>query len=103
MDEPYHPGSINMSSNASSLEYSVDTFGPTVPVAFDFTLLFEDTILSILPSALLLFVLPLRILSLRGKPRKVARSLLYENKLVCCGSFFFVYVLFILLGQFQDR
>lgn len=72
-----------MSMNSSTRAvYSADNFGPTVPGEFDFTLLFEDTILSLLPSALLLVAIPVRLLSLRGKPRKVARSHLYENKLV---------------------
>ncbi|KUJ07957.1 putative ATP-binding cassette transporter [Mollisia scopiformis] len=63
-----------MSSNSSYLSYPVNSFGPTVPGEFDFTLLFEDTILSILPSVLLLAVLPFRLIALRGKPRKVFRS-----------------------------
>ncbi|KAE8452406.1 hypothetical protein EG329_001107 [Mollisiaceae sp. DMI_Dod_QoI] len=76
-----------MFSNSSSLEPSVDSFGPTVPGKFDFTLLFEDTILSILPSALLLVALPFRILSLHGRPRKVVISQLYENKLLFLVAF----------------
>lgn len=87
MNKSHQAGLIDMSSNSSSLKHSVDTFGPAVPGAFDFTLLFEDAILSILPSALLFFILPIRILSLWGKPRKVARGLLYENKLVCWNGF----------------
>jgi ATP-binding cassette subfamily C (CFTR/MRP) protein 1 len=75
-----------MSSNHSSTYYSANSFGPAQPDAFDFTLLFEDTLLSILPSAVLLLVLPFRLLSLLGKPRKVSRSFLYENKLVSLRS-----------------
>lgn len=71
-----------MSSNSSALMYSIDSFGPTVSGGFDFTLLFEETVLSILPSSILLAVLPIRLFSFRGKPRKVVRSHLYENKLV---------------------
>jgi len=71
-----------MSSNQSSIHYSLDSFGPTLSTGFDFTLLFENTVLSILPSALLLLLIPFRLASLYGKPRKVSRSLLYENKLV---------------------
>ncbi|CZR62077.1 related to multidrug resistance protein [Phialocephala subalpina] len=75
-----------MYSNSSTLD-SLDSFGPTVPGEFDFTLLFQDTILSIAPSVLLLLALPLRIWALRGKPRKVARSHLYENKLLFLVAF----------------
>ena len=73
-----------MSLNRTSFAYSLDAFGPTIPKGFDFTLLFQDTLLSILPSAVLLLVIPFRIWSLRGKSRKVHRSLIYENKLVSC-------------------
>jgi len=70
-----------MESN-STLKYSLDSFGPVMPGKFDFTLRFEDTILSIAPSALLLAVLPIRLFLLREETRKVSRSHLYENKLV---------------------
>ncbi|KAE9376787.1 putative ATP-binding cassette transporter [Stipitochalara longipes BDJ] len=71
-----------MPFNQSSLAPSLDVFGPTIPEGFDFTLLFQDSLLSILPSAILLIVIPFRIWSLRGKTRKVHRSLIYENKLL---------------------
>jgi Ni/Fe-hydrogenase subunit HybB-like protein len=71
-----------MASNHSTLEYSLGHFGPALPGQFDFTLLFEYTILSIVPSVLLLSVLPFRIFSLRKESRKVSRSHLHENKLV---------------------
>jgi ATP-binding cassette subfamily C (CFTR/MRP) protein 1 len=77
-----------MSSNRTSLVYSLDSFGPTIPKGFDFTLLFQDSVLSILPSAMLLLIIPFRIWSLRGKPRKVHRSPIYENKLVRCECLF---------------
>ncbi|PVH72950.1 putative ATP-binding cassette transporter [Cadophora sp. DSE1049] len=76
-----------MASNHSSLEYSLNSFGPTVPNEFDFTIFFENTILSILPSTLLLLVLPFRIYALYGKPRKVSKSFLYENKLLFLIAF----------------
>ncbi|KAK0104754.1 hypothetical protein ONS95_005024 [Cadophora gregata] len=76
-----------MASNHSSLEYSLNSFGPTVPNEFDFTILFENTILSILPSSLLLIVLPFRIFALYGKSRKVSKSFLYENKLLFLMAF----------------
>ncbi len=71
-----------MAFNQSSIIYSQNSFGPTLPNEFDFTLLFENTILSILPSVLLLVALPFRAAALYRRPRKVARSVLYENKLV---------------------
>lgn len=70
-----------MSSNHSALDVSLQLLG-VQPDEFDFTILFEDTILSIVPSVLLLLALPFRIRALHGKPRKVTKSFLYENKLV---------------------
>lgn len=75
------------SSAINSTTYSDDnSFGPFIKVpgrvTFDFTLLFEETILSILPSALLLFLIPPRILQLWRAPRKVTASYLQTVKLV---------------------
>lgn len=78
-----------MASSSSTLEYSLENFGPAVPGQFDFTLLFENTFLSIVPSMLLLLVLPFRLIVLRRASRKVQRSHLYENKIVrlsTCGN-----------------
>lgn len=63
-------------------------FGPFLKLpgtkTFDFTLLFEETILSILPSALLLLIIPPRILRLRTGPRLIkASSFLQTTKIVC--------------------
>lgn len=74
--------SLTMASNHSVNGYSTASFGPTAPERFDFTPLFEDTLLSIVPSALLLLALPARLLFLRKQPRKVLRSALHSNKLV---------------------
>lgn len=63
-----------------------DTFGPHAANCrgdFDFTLLFEETILSLTPLAILLIVAPLRILYLFKKDRKVVQSPLLSLKLVC--------------------
>ena len=68
-------------SNSSSLPYG-NTFGPAEPGGFDFTTLFENTILSILPSSILLLFLPIRLLWLYSQPRKVSGSSLHGNKLV---------------------
>ncbi|EFX02266.1 ABC multidrug transporter [Grosmannia clavigera kw1407] len=58
-------------------------FGPAAAGGqFDFAPLFEDTILGILPSALLLVVLPYRILALqRQRPKVAPGGLLHDNKL----------------------
>ncbi len=63
-----------------------NTFGPFVePISttyFDFTRLFEESIFSIGPSALLLLAVPPRIWYLSRIPRKVSRSPLALGKLV---------------------
>jgi hypothetical protein len=70
-----------MALNASQI-YSVTSFGPTTPKEFDFTPLFEDVVLSIVPSAILLLAVPFRVFFLHGKPRKVSWSALHDHKLV---------------------
>ena len=62
--------------NAPSIEYD-DSFGPTLricPPTFDFTLLFEQSILSIGPSALLLLFLPFRLWWIWGRGVKARYS-----------------------------
>ena len=63
-----------------------NSFGPFLDLpgreTFDFTLLFEETILSIAPSALLLLLIPPRILRLWKTPRKVTGSYLQTTKIV---------------------
>lgn len=62
-----------------------DTFGPSVGQCrggFDFTLLFEESILSLLPLVLLLGIVPLRILYLFKKTVKVDGQYLLLSKLV---------------------
>lgn len=63
-----------------------DTFGPWAGACrggFDFTLLFEETILSLLPLGLLLLVVPPRISYLIKRNIKVDQSRLPLFKLVC--------------------
>jgi len=63
-----------------------NTFGPYAGGCrggFDFTLLFEEGILSILPLALLLIIIPFRISYLVPRTIKVDSSLLLPTKLVC--------------------
>lgn len=54
---------------------------------FDFTLLFEETILQILPIALILILVPFRIIQLSQKRRKVVDSWLLLLKLVSGFAF----------------
>ena len=69
--------------NSTTLD---NNFGPFLQIpgkeTFDFTLLFEETILSIGPSALLLLLIPPRILRLWKSPRKVTGSYLQTTKIV---------------------
>ncbi|KAF2707684.1 hypothetical protein K504DRAFT_483031 [Pleomassaria siparia CBS 279.74] len=76
-----------MASNATMSCLSVDnTLGPWAGEkcrgGFDFTLLFEESVLSIAPLALLLCIAPFRVIRLWGKQTKVSRSLLLSSKLV---------------------
>lgn len=54
---------------------------------FDFTLLFEEAILQILPIALILMLVPFRIIQLSHKRRKVVGSWLLLLKLVSSFAF----------------
>ncbi|KAJ5588909.1 hypothetical protein N7537_011587 [Penicillium hordei] len=69
-------------SNSTPFETGHDAFGPQAPSPnqFDFSPLFEFTIFSILPSALLLVLIPVRLWSLYGQSHKVSRSFLQSNK-----------------------
>jgi hypothetical protein len=62
-------------------------FGPSATGRFDFTLGFEDAILSLLPSALFLVLAPPRLLWLMKQPYKVTKSRSTVLKLVCAGFF----------------
>jgi hypothetical protein len=71
----------------NSTTYAGDnSFGPFLELpgraTFDFTLIFEETILSIAPSALFLVLIPPRILHLWKTPRKVTGSYLQTAKIV---------------------
>lgn len=62
-------------SSLSSCARLDDSFGPHAGDCrggFDFTLLFEETILTLLPLGLLLFVLPPRVWFLLKRSKKVA-------------------------------
>ncbi|KAF7868875.1 uncharacterized protein EAF02_009611 [Botrytis sinoallii] len=68
-----------------------DNFGPFYKVpgktTFDFTLLFEETILSIIPSVFLLILIPPRIQHLWESPQKVIRSHLLTTKIILLSIF----------------
>lgn len=70
----------------SSRVLTDDTFGPFLhdngKQVFDFTLLFEDSIMSVLPSAILIAIVPLRIVQLWRKSHKVTASHLQTVKMV---------------------
>jgi hypothetical protein len=67
-----------------------DTFGPYAGAecrgGFDFTLLFSEIFLSIIPLSLLIAIVPFRIYQLWWKETKVSRSTLLYTKLVCTSS-----------------
>jgi ATP-binding cassette subfamily C (CFTR/MRP) protein 1 len=71
-------------ANSSTIDVqSLQSFGPAETTGFDFTPLFENTILSIVPSAILLLIFPYRIFDLQGKRPKVARGgVLHDSKLI---------------------
>lgn len=73
-----------MAANTTCLSQGDYEFGPVVDPCvrkFDFTLLFEDAILSIVPSAVFVILAALRILSLRSQPN-VAGNVFRLVKLV---------------------
>lgn len=66
--------SHNMNANRTSKMLQEASFGPSATNKFDFTLGFENIILSILPSALFLIIAPQRLFLLKKQSRKVAKS-----------------------------
>ncbi|KAF7856278.1 hypothetical protein EAF04_009806 [Stromatinia cepivora] len=87
-----------MSSNTSSFDLPINDFGPVEPSGFDFTPLFEDVIFSIVPSVILLLLLPIRIWMLRGQPRKVNSSFLHSNKLLFLGVFTIMQTIYLVMN-----
>lgn len=57
-------------------------FGPKLPGVFDFTLLFEQSILSLLPTALFILVTPLRVAPLLRRASRVQPGRLLWAKCV---------------------
>jgi ATP-binding cassette, subfamily C (CFTR/MRP), member 1 len=69
-----------------------DTFGPNVQSldcrgGFDFTVLFEESILTILPAACFILLAPFRALRLLRRRIRVRRNALYVCKLVSSAEF----------------
>lgn len=91
-------GFTYLDANAKSLNSTSsttdDSFGPFLKIpdttTFDFTLLFEESVLSVLPSGLFLLLLPPRIWQLWRSPRKVTGSYLLTAKIVCLHIYILV-------------
>ncbi|KAF7515463.1 hypothetical protein G7054_g14560 [Neopestalotiopsis clavispora] len=60
--------------NSSSDILAESSIGPAAPNRFDFTLVFESIVLSIVPSTLFFIIAPQRLFWLIKQPRKVTRS-----------------------------
>ncbi|KUJ09415.1 ABC transporter-like protein [Mollisia scopiformis] len=90
MDSQWSFSHLNSRSLNSSFIRD-NEFGPFLKIAgkttFDFTLLFEESILSILPSALFLLLIPPRIFRLWKTPRKVTGSYLQTTKIILLAIF----------------
>jgi ATP-binding cassette, subfamily C (CFTR/MRP), member 1 len=80
---------VALQNGSADYEYAdINSFGPAAAGTFDFTPLFEDTMFSLVPSALLLLVLPYRLYSLKGRRPKVARGgFLHDSKLLFMAVF----------------
>ncbi|KAL4815395.1 ABC transporter [Aspergillus spinulosporus] len=74
-----------------------DSFGPRVSTrcrTFDFTLAFEDALLTCLPAALFLLLSPFTIYQLRSEARRVQRSALLAAKLISLIALFITQIVF---------
>ncbi|GKT40556.1 ABC transporter ecdL [Colletotrichum spaethianum] len=77
-------------NNFTAIAECEGSFGPVAIGCndrFDFTLLFEQSLLNIGPSAILLLVLPLRLRQLFGQRRKVLQHPLNTAKIAACIVF----------------
>lgn len=73
-------------ASATVLRRYHDEFGPGATGRFDFTILFEDVFLSIVPAMFLLLLAPLRMYSLYKQPLKVKKSSIHESKMVSAAQ-----------------
>ncbi|RAL60312.1 hypothetical protein DID88_000088 [Monilinia fructigena] len=87
-----------MSNNLSNFDIPIENFGPAQPVGFDFTPLFENVFLSIVPSVILLLLLPIRMWRLQGQPRKANSSFLHSNKLLFLGVFTIMQTIYLVMS-----
>jgi ATP-binding cassette subfamily C (CFTR/MRP) protein 1 len=63
-----------------------DDFGPHMPGVFDFTILFEQSILSLLPSVLFVLLMSWRVAYLHRRPQRVSAGPLLWVKMVSMSS-----------------
>ncbi|KAL3590087.1 hypothetical protein FPOAC2_12269 [Fusarium poae] len=94
--------------NSTNCAASVDaSFGPFVPPecrhGFDFTLVFEQSILVLLPASLLLVIAPFRIFHLRNAPAKVAGHLLRSVKLALIALLAVLHLVLVVLWATMTR
>ncbi|RDL41711.1 Cyclic peptide transporter [Venustampulla echinocandica] len=90
---------VNYTAPCSVADQNV--FGPQVAASclhgFDFTLLFEDSILTILPLGIALILVPLRIRALVKTDEKVQRSWLYVSKGVALSIYVILQIVLLAL------
>ncbi|WAO95847.1 Hypothetical protein NCS54_01349200 [Fusarium falciforme] len=70
-----------MNSSVDAILDAEASFGPAASYRFDFTLLFENAVLSILPSTLFLVLTPQRLFWLIKQPRKLTKNSQFVLKL----------------------
>ncbi|KAI1930027.1 hypothetical protein LOZ60_001286 [Ophidiomyces ophidiicola] len=88
------------SLNLSSCAQIDDTFGPYAlhcRNSFDFTLLFEETLLTIVPIGLLMLITPFRIFYLLKKQKKVNDGPLIHLKLTALSAFAVLHLMLLIL------
>ena len=91
-------GGMSNDSFSPINQTSLKSFGPVTSAGFDFTPLFEDTILSLLPSALLLLCLPYRVISLYAQRAKVSPGgFVRESKLIFLAMFAAIHLSLLIL------
>lgn len=91
-------GDLSNGSLQPATRASLELFGPAPSIRFDFTPLFEDTILSLLLSALLLLILPYRIISLYSQRPKVSSGgFLRESKSIFLAMFAVIHLALLVL------
>jgi ATP-binding cassette subfamily C (CFTR/MRP) protein 1 len=77
---------VSQETSCTEIDNTFQLFAQNCRDAFDFTLLFEQSILGLLPLALLLLVSPFRIFYLLPRRKKVNQSLLLPLKIVSLSS-----------------